>query len=109
MKEVVFIGSSLEELRAFPQQARRESGYQIDRIQQGLDPTDWKPMKTVGAGVREIRLHAEGEHRVIYAARFEEAVYILHAFQKKSQRTARKDLELARKRYQELVHWRKKR
>lgn len=71
-KDVVFIGSSLTDLRAFPETARRDAGYQIDRVQQGLDPLDWKPMNTVGAGVREIRIHAEGTFRVLYLAKFED-------------------------------------
>ncbi len=102
-KDVVFIGSSLTDLRAFPETARRDAGYQIDRVQQGLDPLDWKPMNTVGAGVREIRIHAEGAFRVLYLAKFEDAVYVLHAFEKKSQKTPRKVIDLAKRRYQALV------
>ena len=98
MKVVVFTGCALADLRAFPVPARREAGYQIHRVQLGLDPSDWKFVKTVGDGVREIRIHEAGEHRVLYVARFEDAVYILHAFQKKSQQTARRDIELARRR-----------
>lgn len=78
-KDVVFLGSSLADLRGFPDTARREAGYQLDRVQQGLDPTDSKPMNTVGAGVREIRIWVEGAFRVIFVAKFEEAVYVLHA------------------------------
>lgn len=109
MKDAVFIDTALEDLRAFPPEARREAGYQIDLVQQGLNPSDWKPMKSVGAGVREIRIHEEGEHRVLYVAKFEDAVYVLHAFQKKSQRTANRDIELAQKRYQALINARKQR
>lgn len=107
MKDVVFIDSAQDDLRAFPPKARREAGYQIDHVQQGREPSDWKPMGTVGAGVREIRIHEEGEHRVLYVASFEEAVYVLHAFRKKSQKTARTDIELARRRYQALNNARK--
>ena len=102
-KDVVFIGSSLSELRAFPETARRDAGYQIDRVQQGLDPVDWKPMNTVGAGAREIRIHSEGAFRVIYVAKFKDAVYVLHAFEKKSQKTPRKVIDLTKRRYQTLV------
>ena len=87
MKPVVFLGDSLDRLRAFPQQARRNSGYQLDRVQRGLDPDDWKPMTTVGPGVREIRMRdAAGAYRVVFVANLGEAVYVLHAFQKKTQR-----------------------
>ena len=102
-KDVVFVGSSLTDLRAFPENARRDAGYQIDRVQQDLDPMDWKPMNTVGAGVREIRIRVEGTFRVIYVAKFEDAVYVLHAFEKKSQKTPRKVIDLAKRRYQALV------
>jgi phage-related protein len=107
MKPVSFLGGSLAALRAFPQGARRRAGYQIDRVQRGLDPDDWKPMPTVGTGVREIRVRDEaGAFRVFYIATREEAVYVLHCFQKKSQRTNRLDIELGRKRYQELTRGR---
>jgi phage-related protein len=109
MKDVVFIDSALEDLRGFPPEARREAGYQVDLVQQGIEPSDWKPVRAVGAGVREIRVHEAGEHRVLYVASFEDAVYVLHAFQKKTQKTARKDIELARKRFQALSHTRKMR
>jgi len=109
MKDVVFIDSALEDLRAFPPDARREAGYQIDLVQQGLDPSDWKPIRAVGTGAREIRIHEAGEHRVLYVAGFEEAVYVLHAFQKKTQRTANKDIELAKKRFKSLSNTRKMR
>lgn len=104
MKPVEFRGSSLDDLRAFPTAARREAGYQIDRLQQGREPDDWKPMGTVGPGVREIRIGADdGAYRVIYVARFEDAIYVLHCFQKKTQQTRKTDLDLAVKRYRDLV------
>ena len=103
MKFVVFLGDSLERLRAFPDGARCDAGFQIDRVQRGLDPDDWKPTTTIGAGVREIRVrHASAAYRVIYVASFAEAVYVLHAFSKKTQRTARRDLDLAAARLKEL-------
>lgn len=102
MKALLFVGSSLGELRAFPVDARREAGHQLDQVQRGRDPDDWKPMKSVGKGVREIRLHVEGEHRVLYVATLGDAVYVLHAFEKKTQKTPQRDIELARKRFRQL-------
>lgn len=96
MKPIAFVGSALDDLREFPISARREAGHQLDRVQRGLDPDDWKPMPGIGAGVREIRVRDEaGAFRVIYVAAFAEAVYVLHAFGKKTQRTAKRDLYLA--------------
>ena len=103
-KAVVFRGASLDDLRGFPDGARREAGYQIDQVQAGLNPDDWKPMPTIGVGVREIRLRdSDGAFRVIYVAKFDDAVYVLHCFQKKSRKTARADIKLAERRYRELV------
>ncbi|MFN4167492.1 MAG: type II toxin-antitoxin system RelE/ParE family toxin [Pannonibacter phragmitetus] len=103
-KPVAFCGSSLDDLRAFPPQVRREAGYQLDRVQSGLEPDDWKPMNTVGQGVKEIRIRdVSGAFRVIYAARFADAVYVLHCFQKKTEKTAKTDLDLAAKRYRDLL------
>ncbi len=104
VKELKFKGSSQKDLREFPEDARREAGYQLDRVQNGLEPEDFKPMPDVGSGVQEIRIKDEaGIFRVLYVAKFEDAVYVLHCFQKKTQRTAKSDLDLASKRYAELV------
>ncbi|GIK49115.1 MAG: type II toxin-antitoxin system RelE/ParE family toxin [Hyphomonadaceae bacterium] len=104
VKPVEFCGSALADLRAFPEAARREAGYQLDRVQRGCDPDDWKPMKGIGAGVREIRIRAaDGAFRVLYVAKFADAIFVLHCFQKKSQKTNREDVDLAAKRYKELV------
>ena len=104
MKTVVFRGSSLDDLRSFPASAMREAGYQIDRIQNGLLPDDFKPMTSMGSAVAEIRIWDEaGTFRVIYVAKFENAVYVLHCFQKKSQKTSKKDIDLAAKRYKDLI------
>lgn len=103
MKEIVFVGSSRDDVRHFPQGARREAGHQLFRLQSGLDPNDWKPMKTVGPGVREIRIHDDsGAFRVIYVASRGESIYVLHAFQKKSSATSQKDIELARRRFNQI-------
>ena len=108
MKPITFLGNSLDDLRDFPQDVRREAGFQLDRVQRGLMPENWKPVKTVGKGVNEIRVRDEvGAYRVIYVATFPEAVYVLHAFQKKTQTTAQMDQELARTRLQSLIRSRK--
>lgn len=104
MKVLMFRGGALNDLRACPESARREAGYQLDKVQNEQAPNDWKPMGTVGKGVQEIRIRDEaGAFRIIYVAKFAEAVYVLHCFQKKSQKTSRSDLDLAAKRYNDLV------
>jgi len=97
-KPLYFVGAALEDLRAFPRAPRREAGYQLDRVQFGLVPSDWKPMPAVGRGVREIRIHHRGQYRVIYMAKFDDAIYVLHAFQKKTQKTRQQDIEIAKRR-----------
>ncbi len=99
MKVLKFIGSSLDDLRNFPDEARRATGFELRAIQDGWEPTDWKPMQSIGQGVKEIRIHILGEWRVFYVAHLSDAVYVLHAFKKKSRKTSRNDIELARKRY----------
>jgi phage-related protein len=102
-KPVEFLGDSLDVLRRFPEVARRRAGYQLDRVQRGVEPDDWKPMSTIGAGVREIRIREEsGTFRVIYVTKFAGTVYVLHCFQKKTQRTTVRDIEIATRRYKEL-------
>jgi phage-related protein len=103
MKGIEFLGASLRMVREFPALAKREAGHQLDRIQHGLDPMDWKPMKSVGPGVREIRIQHEGQYRVIYVASFREKVYVLHAFQKKTQKTSRQDLDVAKRAFKEVA------
>jgi phage-related protein len=104
MKNVEFRGSSLSDLRDFPDPAKRETGYQIDRIQNGLDPNDWKPMETIGPGVKEIRVKDEsGIYRVLYVAKFAETIYVLHCFKKTTQKTSKTDKALATKRYKDLL------
>jgi phage-related protein len=104
MKPIWFLGESLKALRDFPDDARRDAGRQLQRVQSGEAPSDCKPMPSIGKGVEEIRVWEEsGTYRVIYTARFAEAVYVLHAFHKKSQATAKRDIEIARARYQRLM------
>ena len=103
MKTIKFIGSSQDDLRDFPVEARRECGRELDRVQCGLMPTDFKPMLNVGPGAYEIRVHALGEWRVIYVAKFTDVVYVLHVLQKKTQKTPKADIELAARRYKLIM------
>ncbi|AFL72835.1 type II toxin-antitoxin system RelE/ParE family toxin [Thiocystis violascens] len=103
-KPIAFCGSALDDLRAFPVAARREAGHQLDQLQQGRLPDDWKPMTTIGSGVQEIRIRdASGAFRLLYVAKFPEAVYVLHCFQKKTQKTSQADLNVAEQRYRDLI------
>ena len=101
-KPLRWVGASLADLRAFPDDARRMAGYQLRRVQAGLMPDDWKALASVGSGVYEIRLHTGVEHRVCYVAKFAEAVYVLHAFGKRTRQTRQDDLELVRRRLAEV-------
>lgn len=102
-KPLHFIGSSLEDLRAFPDEARRDAGFNLNFVQRGLEPSDWKPIKTVGAGVNELRVRdRSGAFRVIYLATRPEAVYVLHCFQKKTRKTRKADIELAARRLHQI-------
>lgn len=108
MKPVRFLGDSLKRLREFSEDAKQDAGYQIDKVQRGEQPDDFKPMPSIGKGVEEIRVwDNSGTYRVIYTARIADAVYVLHAFQKKTQATSRKDLDIARERYAQLKKDRK--
>jgi phage-related protein len=108
MKPVRFLENSRETIRDFGE-ASHEAGHQILQVQLGRDPDDWKPMKTIGPSVREIRFQEDKtQHRVVYVAKFEEAVYIIHAFTKKSQKTPPKDLNVAKARYKQLLSDRQK-
>ena len=108
MKPLHFVGSSREDLRELPESARETAGHQLFKVQQGKEPDDWKPMSTVGAGVQEIRIWDEsGAYRVLYVSKFEEAVYLLHVFEKRSRKTAKGDIQLAKARYADLLKCRK--
>ncbi len=106
-KPVLWVGSSLEDLRAFPEVPQRRAGYQLRRLQQGLLPDDWKPVPSVGPGVAETRLHSEVERRVFYVAKFDEAIYVLHAFAKRTRQTRLADMELGGKRLAEVIRFRR--
>lgn len=100
VKPIAFLGDSLRNLREFPDDAKRDAGYQLDRVQHGLQPDDFRPMPTIGKGVEEIRVRDDtGAYRVIYTARLADAVYVLHAFQKKTRATSKRDIELAKQRF----------
>lgn len=103
-KPIEFRGTALADLRKFPATARREAGFQLYQVQEGYDPDDWKPMNTVGPGVREIRIREkDGTFRVIYVTKFADAIYVLHCFQKKTQKTSAEDIAVASRRYRDLV------
>ncbi len=108
MKPILWLGSSGEEIRRFPDGARRDAGFELYQVQLGLEPADWRPMSTVAPGVREIRIHDRKECRILYVARFAEAIYVLHAFIKKTQHTARSDIEPTRIRFRQLMEARRR-
>ena len=107
-KEIRWMGSAYDDLLAFPRDPRKEAGFQFGRVQAGLEPTDWKPFDDVGAGTKEIRVRdASGIYRVMYVAKFEEAIYVLHCFQKKTQVTSKQDKTIAEARLRAVVNARK--
>ncbi|RZI90704.1 MAG: type II toxin-antitoxin system RelE/ParE family toxin [Variovorax sp.] len=107
MKIIRFMGDTLRNLKSFPDEARQDAGYQLDKVQRGVQPDDFKPMPSIGQGVEEIRIRdASGVYRVIYTARRADAIYVLHAFQKKTQATPKQHLELARQRFNDLMQGR---
>lgn len=107
MKPIRFLGDSLKRLREFPEEARQDAGYQLDQVQRGKQPSDFKPMPSVGKGVEKLRVWDDaGTYRVIYLARLQEAVVVLHAFQKKTRATSKQDIEVAKGRYAELMRGR---
>ena len=103
MKDVVFLGDSLLKISNFPKDIRHDLGFQLENVQRGEYPDHWKPMRTVGAGVKEIRIaRNRDQFRIIYFASRQSVVYVLHVFQKKTRKTAKSDIELARKRFKEI-------
>jgi phage-related protein len=103
MKSLIWLASSRDDLRAFPDVARQRLGYQLRIVQGGGRPDDFKPFATVGVGVNEIRVRVDGQWRLIYVAKFDEAVYVLHCFQKKTPQTSKTDVDIARQRYRDLI------
>ena len=107
-KQIRWVGSAYDDLLAFPKNARKEAGFQLEKVQAGLEPANWKPFDEVGSGTREIRIRdASGIYRVMYVAKFEEAIYVLHCFQKKTQATSKQDRAIAAARYRAVVNVRK--
>ncbi len=96
-------GRQPERVRVFAKPVRQHVGYELELVQYDMQPSDWKPISSVGPGVNEIRIHVEGEHRLLYVARLRHAIYVLHAFQKKSQKTSKSDIELAKTRFKEAL------
>ncbi|MEY2838610.1 MAG: hypothetical protein RJB60_909 [Pseudomonadota bacterium] len=108
MKPVRFLGDALKSLRDFPEDAKQDAGYQLDKVQRGEQPDDFKPMPSIGKGVEEIRIWDDsGTYRVVYTARLADAVYVLHAFQKKTQATSKRDIDTAKERFAQLTKGRK--
>lgn len=102
-KPVLWLGTSLDDLRDFPRAAVQRCGYQLSRVEDGEEPDDWKPMKSVGKGVKEIRVQSDdGAFRVFYVVDRPEAIYVLHAFQKTTQKTEKRDIDLAKARLKSL-------
>ena len=107
-KPIDWRGSSLDDLREFPEVARRQAGFELRKLQRGEMPDDWRPFPEVGPGTNEIRIDcADGWFRVMYIAKFEEAIYVLHSFQKGSRKTSRGDVEIAKTRYRTVIAERK--
>jgi phage-related protein len=102
-KPIVWLGSSRRDLQTFPQDARRSAGFQLRQVQQGLNPADFKPMPSIGSGVYEIRVHTAVEHRVCYVVKFAEAIYVLHAFSKRTRKTSQHDILVSKQRHQALL------
>lgn len=107
MKRIIWLGSTHKIVKQYPINVRREIGFNLDKVQRGLEPYDWKPMLGIGNGVKEIRIHEENEYRILYLAKFEEAVYVLHTFVKKTQQTPNKEIDMAKKRYAEILKMRR--
>jgi phage-related protein len=105
-KPIEWVGAAKKDLMDFPDHARRQAGFELRSIQQGDFPSDFKPMSTVGKGVEEIRIRTDDAYRIFYVAKFEEAVYVLHSFQKKTQKTSHSDIELGKQRYKQMLQQR---
>lgn len=106
MKPITWLGNSHQTIKEYPVDVRQEIGYNLDKVQRGLEPFDWKPMSSIGQGVKEIRIHEQNEYRVLYVASFQETIYVLHSFIKKTQQTPKKDIDLGKKRFKELLNMR---
>jgi len=104
-KEIRWVGSSYQDILKFPAEPRKEAGFQLGKVQAGLEPDDWKPFNDVGVGTKEIRIRdATGIYRVMYVAKFEQTIYVLHCFQKKTEATTKQDKAIAETRYRAVVN-----
>ncbi len=104
-KDLEWVGRAKDDLRDFPADARREAGHQLNLVQLGLDPDDYRPMPSIGPGVIEIRIHSETEYRVFYVAKYADTVFVLHAFEKKTRKTSQHDIEVGKERLKEVRRW----
>ncbi|MFZ1730869.1 MAG: type II toxin-antitoxin system RelE/ParE family toxin [Bacteroidota bacterium] len=102
MRSLIFVGSSLADLRAFPEAVRREAGFQLHAVQCGDEPSDWKTLPSIAHGVTEIRIHSAGEWRIIYVAKFNDTLYVLHCFRKRTRKIPKVDAAIVRSRYKEI-------
>lgn len=107
-KKIAWEGTTWKELSACSKAVSRKAGYELFQVQCGEEPSDCKPMTSIGKGVKEIRIHDKNEYRIIYVAKFIEAIYVLHVFEKKTQKTPTKDIELAKQRYKNVIDRRKR-
>jgi phage-related protein len=105
-KPIYWIGSSKDDICNFSEEARKKAGFQLRAIQKGEEPSDFKSIPTIGKGTKEIRIWTGDAYRIFYVAKFAEAIYVLHAFQKKTQQTSRQDIELGKQRYQQMMKFR---
>lgn len=103
-RRIFWIGASLVDLKKFPANAIQKAGYQLHRVQTGLEPDDWKPFNEIGSGVREIRIiDSSSTFRIMYVTKLKEGIYVLHSFQKKTQKTRKQDIDIAKTRYQAII------
>jgi phage-related protein len=103
-KEIRWVGTSYQDILEFPVEPRKEAGFQLGKVQAGLEPDSWKPFDEVGSGTKEIRIReTSGIYRVMYVAKFEEAIYVLHCFQKKTEMTTKHDKVVAETRYRAVM------
>jgi|SRR3990167_3229473 len=107
MKKITWLGNTHQRIKGYSDIVKQEIGYNLDKVQRGQEPYDWKSIPSVGQGVKEIRIHDENEYRVLYVTKFEESIYILHVFVKKTEQTSKKDIGLAKQRYAEMLEMRR--
>ncbi len=102
MKEIKWMGSSYKDLLSFPKEAKQVAGFNLDRVQRGWEPCDWKPISSIGQGVKEIRIHTSNQYRVFYVTNIDDVIYVLHAFAKKTRKTKQADIDIGKTRYRQI-------